>query len=307
MLFNIHTMEWDPELLELFQIPRRMLPNLKSGSEVYGYTAPGLFKGAKIPVAGAAGDQTAALFGHRCYLKGTAKCSYGTSCVPLMFIGDELKGAETGSVTVVYDLEGKMKFGIGISTAGGGDVLQWLRDELGLIDDFAQTENMANDAGSRKDIYLVPAFSGLGGPHWDATARGLIVGFTRDTTKATLVRAALESIAYRIKDGVDEIGNKSGISLNGLSVDGGASKNNYLMQFQADILGMAIYRPLQTEVASLGAGYLAGLAVGLFKIGDLNQPVEVERVFRPRMSVNERQERYTRWLEAVERSKGWAG
>ncbi|MAF95053.1 MAG: glycerol kinase [Rhodospirillaceae bacterium] len=305
LLFNVHTMDWDPELLSLFQVPRAMLPDLKSGSEVYGYTAADLFAGELIPIAGAAGDQTAALFGHRCYARGTAKCSYGTSCVPLMFIGDEMKGAETGSVTVVYDLEGCMKFGMGISTGGGGDVLQWLRDEMGLIDDFAQTEQLANNAGDHRDVFLVPAFSGLGGPHWDATARGAIVGITRDTTRAMLVRAALDSIAFRVKDGVSEICRRSQISSGGLFVDGGASQNDYLMQFQADILGMTIYRPQQTEVASLGGAYLAGLATKFITADDLNRPVEVERVFEPHMAASERQMLYQRWLAAVERSKGW--
>ncbi len=306
MLFNLHTGGWDDELLDLLAVPREVLPQVRSSSEVYGETAKGVFE-APIPVSGIAGDQQAALFGQNCFSRGFAKNTYGTGCFMLMNIGPEpIPSRHQLITTVAWQLQGQTDFALEGSVFIGGAVVQWLRDGLGLIKSSAEIEQLAETVPDSGGVYLVPAFAGLGAPHWDQYARGTITGLTRGTTAAHLARAALEGIAFQVADVLDVMKQDSGIAMRELRVDGGACANNLLMQFQADILQVPVVRPTVIETTALGAAYLAGLAAGFWKSRDeLRRAWQVERTFEPRMSAPETAKRRARWAEALSRAKDW--
>jgi glycerol kinase len=308
LMYNIQDLCWDKELLDILSVPEAVLPQVKPSAYVYGYTDPASFFGESIPVAGIAGDQQAALFGQACYGEGLAKNTYGTGSFILLNTGREAVTSSEGLLTTIawgigdelveYALEGAI-FITGAS-------IQWLRDGLGIIESAAETESLANSLASNDGVYFVPALVGLGAPHWDAYARGTITGITRGTTRAHLVRAALESMCYQTRDVVEAMERASGIKLKEIRADGGAVSNNFLMQFQADILGVPVEVPLVTETTSLGAAYLAGLAVGFWKSREeLDAKWKAARRYEPRMSESERTRLHGRWLRAVERAKDW--
>lgn len=304
MLFNIHTLEWDDELLKLFNIPRSMLPEVKPSSYFYGATSSALF-GKEIPICGVAGDQQAALFGQTCFNKNDVKCTYGTGCFMLMNTGEKPVKSGNGLVTTlaastdkkpVYALEGSVFI--------GGAVVQWLRDGLGLISSASESEAAAIKAKNSGGIYMVPAFVGLGAPYWDSEASGIISGLTRATKREHIIRAALESIAYQVNDILSSMRSDTGEEINRLNVDGGASANNFLMQFQADISGLDIIRPVEKESTALGAAYLAGLGSGYWK--DLNDVLSNRRPgeeFSGKISEEERKKLLSGWANAVARSR----
>ena len=305
LLFNIHSLAWDEEILRYFRIPASILPEVKSSSEFMGETA--LF-GGKIPITGVAGDQQAALFGHQCWKRGNIKNTYGTGCFLLMNTGSEVPHSNSGLLaTVAWKLGGATTYALEGSVFIAGAAMQWLRDELKIIGNAAESDAMARAVPDTGGVYFVPAFVGLGAPHWDAYARGAILGLTRGSNRNHLVRAALESIAYQTRAVVDCMAADSGIHAEVLRVDGGAAQNDFLCQFQADILGIPVERPASTESTALGAAYLAGLAVGFWKDErELSAQLKVERRFDPKMSASRRDELYSGWQRAVERSKGWA-
>jgi glycerol kinase len=306
MLFNIHERTWDNELLDIFRIPRAILPEVRSSSEAYGESTRDLF-GWPIKVAGIAGDQQAALFGQTCFSRGLAKNTYGTGCFMLMNVGGEAIDSKHNLLTTVaWTRGGKTEYALEGSVFIGGAVVQWLRDGLGLVKSAADIETLAATVPDSGGVYLVPAFAGLGAPHWDQYARGTIVGITRGTTAAHFARAALESIAFQVADILDVMQKDSGIQIKELRVDGGASANNLLLQFQADLLGVPVVRPAVTETTALGAAYLAGLAVGYWKgIDDLRANWRVERTFGPKMGEADVKHRRSRWTEALQRSRDW--
>lgn len=302
MLFNIHTLEWDRDILERFGIPAAMLPEVKPSSFVYGDTSLlGGSAGAGIPVAGAAGDQQAALFGQGCHEAGMAKNTYGTGCFMLKNTGEKPIESRNGLLTTIaWQVDGKVSYALEGSVFTAGAVVQWLRDGLGLISDASETEALAASIEDTEGVYVVPAFTGLGTPYWNAEARGMITGLTRGAGKAHLVRAALESIAYQTADVLRVMEQESGIRLNELRVDGGATKNGFLMQFQADLLGVRVTRPKVQETTAQGAAYLAGLAVGFWKdCGELKSLWEKDREFEPDMAADERDRKYEGWQKAV--------
>jgi len=307
MLFNIHTLSWDEELLRLFRIPSCMLPKVLPSSGVFGYTDPRLF-GGSIPIAGVAGDQQAALFGQCCFAAGDAKNTYGTGGFLLMNTGTRPILSEKGLLsTVGWQIGREVNYVTEGSVFVCGAVIQWLRDGLGLLKNAADSERMATKVSDSAGVYLVPAFVGLGAPYWDAYARGGIQGLTRATTKYHIVRAALESMAYQTADVLLTIQKESGVPLSALRVDGGASANNFLLQFQSDILGLPLVRPACVETTAWGAATLAGLAVGLYSDTDeLRREWAVDRDFQPHMSVEERDMLLAGWHRAVERTLGWA-
>lgn len=306
LFYNIHNLNWDKELLYLLDIPTTMLPEVKSCSEVYGKTAGEIFA-AKLPIAGIAGDQQAALFGQVCTQKGMAKNTYGTGCFMLMNTGPEPITSENKLLTTIaWQLNDKTEYALEGSVFTGGAVVQWLRDGLGVIKESAEVEALAAQVDSTDGLYLVPAFSGLGAPHWDPHARGTITGITRGSTTAHIARAALEAIAFQSADLLKAMASDSGIELKELRVDGGASVNALLMQFQADILDVPVVRPKITETTALGAAYLAGLAVGFWdSIEEISEQWSVDKTFKPEMNQREIEEHYAGWRKAVERSKGW--
>jgi glycerol kinase len=306
MLFNLHTGAWDDELLGLLGVPREVLPEVRSSSELYGETAAGLF-GAPIRLAGIAGDQQAALFGQNCFSRGQAKNTYGTGCFMLMNIGRQPAPSKHQLLTTVaWRVNGQTDYALEGSVFIGGAVVQWLRDGLGLIRSSAEVETLAASVPDSGGVYLVPAFAGLGAPHWDQYARGTITGLTRGTTAAHLARAALEGIAFQVADVLDVMKEDSGIALSELRVDGGAANNNLLMQFQADILRVPIVRPKIVETTALGAAYLAGLAVGFWKDrAEVQRAWEADRAFEPRQSADEAAYRRHRWAKALERARDW--
>lgn len=308
MLFNIHRLTWDEEILRLLDIPREMLPEVRPSSEVYGVTDEGTFAGAKIPIAGAAGDQQAALFGQSCTEPGMAKNTYGTGCFLLMNTGEEPVASRNGLLTTIaWGIGNQVEYALEGSIFMGGASVQWLRDELRLINSAEETEYYANQVADTKGAYVVPAFTGLGAPYWDMYARGTIVGLTRGVTKEHLIRATLESIAYQSKDVLNAMEEDSGITMKLLKVDGGASRNNFLMQFQADILNVPVQRPEITETTALGAAYLAGLAVGFYpSVKALRREWKCEGEFFPAFTQEKIQHKYARWQEAVKRSMQWA-
>ncbi len=309
LIYNIHTHAWDDHLLRLLNIPRELLPEVKPSSAVYGETDPKLL-GAAISLGGAAGDQQAATFGQACLKPGMVKNTYGTGCFLLMNTGQRAVESPGGLLTTigwqlkdqqqpVYALEGSVFI--------AGAAIQWLRDELGLIQTSAESEGIAASVPDTGGVYVVPAFVGLGAPHWDAYARGTIVGLTRGSNRAHLVRATLESIAYQTRDVVDVMVRDAGLKLDTLRVDGGATANNWLMQFQADILGVPVQRPAITETTALGAAYLAGLAVGFWESPEqIAARWKVERTFQPQLDADRREALYGGWQRAVERSREWA-
>jgi glycerol kinase len=305
MLFNIHTGAWDRELLDLFRVPFSMMPAVRSSSEVYGEVSAA--KGLEnIPLAGIAGDQQAALFGQRCTSPGLTKNTYGTGCFMLQNTGTRAVPSSNRLVTTVaWKIKGVTEYALEGSVFVGGAVVQWLRDGLGLIRSSNEVEALAKSVLDNGGVYFVPAFVGLGAPHWDSYARGSIFGLTRGTTAGHLARAAVESIAYQVADLLDAMRRDSGASVPELRVDGGAAANDSLMQFQSDILGAPVVRPAVTETTALGAAYLAGLAVGFWKT-DLDAPVKAnDRRFEPQMPASQARLLRNRWNEAVARSKNW--
>ena len=306
MLFNLHTGQWDDELLRMLKVPRQVLPQVRSSSELYGHTAPGLFD-APIPVGGIAGDQQAALFGQNCFTRGLAKNTYGTGCFMLMNVGTQpLPSRHQLLTTVAWQADGQTNYALEGSVFIGGAVVQWLRDGLGLIRSSADVEALAASVPDCGGVYLVPAFAGLGAPHWDQYARGTITGLTRGTTAGHIARAALEGIAFQVADVLSVMNEDSGIALNELRVDGGASGNNLLMQFQADILGVPVVRPKVVETTALGAAYLAGLAVGFWKDQtEVHRAWQLDRRFEPRMGADAVAHRRSRWAEALKRARDW--
>ncbi len=306
MLFNIKTLRWDEKILEMLDIPASMLPQVKNSSQVYGYAGLGQ-QGRKVPVAGIAGDQQAALFGQACFEQGQAKNTDGTGCFTLMNIGEKFVKSSNGLLTTIaIGIDDRVTYALEGSVFIAGAVVQWLRDELRLIDSASETEQLAQSVPDTGGVYLVPAFTGLGAPHWDMYARGTITGITRGTGRSHIVRAALESIAYQTRDVLDAMMQDTGINLKSLKVDGGASQNNFLMQFQSDILGKEVDRPVVTETTALGAAYLAGLATGFWKSRDeIAQKWSMDRKFMPVMNIDEREARYSKWKKAVTRATLW--
>ena len=307
MLFNIHTLQWDQEILEELEIPRCMLPEVRPSSEIYGMTDPCLF-GGPIPIAGAAGDQQAALFGQACFQPGEAKNTYGTGCFLLMNTGDRPVDSHNGLVTTIaWGLGSRVQYALEGSVFTAGAAIQWLRDELRLLDSAADSEYLARQVPDTNGCYVVPAFTGLGAPHWDPYARGTIVGLTRGVNRNHIIRATLDALAYQTVDVLRAMRVDSGITLSALKVDGGASANNYLMQTQADLTGVPVLRPRCVETTAMGASYLAGLAVGLW-----SSPLEVagnwsvDRIFRPELTSQERNRRLSGWNRAVACSRNWA-
>lgn len=303
MLFDIHKLDWDDEILKELQIPRAMLPQPMPSSHIYGYTDILVF-GARVPIAGDAGDQQAALFGQACYRPGMAKNTYGTGCFMLMNTGEKAVASQSGLLTTIaWGVDGKVEYALEGSIFIAGAVIQWLRDGLRIIDHSSQSEEYAVKVKDTAGVYLVPAFVGLGAPYWDMYARGTIVGLTRGATREHIVRAALESIAYQTRDVLEAMQKDSGITLTNLQVDGGAVANNFLMQFQSDILGVPVSRPKVIETTALGAAYLAGLAVGYWKDKEEIATIwQIDRVFQPEMEEGTRRLLYTGWQKAVRRA-----
>jgi glycerol kinase len=302
MLFNIHTCDWDDELLALFGVPRAMLPRVVSSSEIAGETQ--IFQ-KPIPIAGIAGDQQAALFGQACMSEGMAKNTYGTGCFMLMNTGARAVASKNQLLTTVaWRIGGKVEYALEGSVFIAGAAVQWLRDGLGVIRSSGEVESLATSVPDTGGVYFVPAFAGLGAPHWDQHARGLVCGITRGTTAAHIARAALESIAHQSADVLEAMEKDSGIRLAELRVDGGASLNDYLMQFQADLLGVPIERPRVSETTALGAAYLSGLAVGFWKSKEeIARQWQVAKRFEPRMNAERRHELRAGWRKALERAK----
>lgn len=308
MLFNIHTLEWDEELLELLgRIPRALLPQVLPSSHIYGETEPDLF-GAAIPIGGIAGDQQAALFGQACFEPGMAKNTYGTGSFLLMNTGEKPVASRHGLLTTIaWGVDGSVKYALEGSVFVTGAAVQWLRDGLGIIGTAAETQDLARSVPDTGGVYLVPAFAGLGAPHWDPYARGVLVGITRGTTKAHVARAALEAIAYQSADVVRAMEQEAGVPLRALRVDGGAAVNDFLMQFQADVLDVPVERPAVTETTALGAAYLAGWAAGVWRDRDeIVSQWHLDRRFEPVMDAAQRDRLLGGWRRAVERSLGWA-
>ena len=307
MLFNINTLEWDKDILEELAIPESMLPTPMPSSCVYGNTDAS-FLGEEIPIAGAAGDQQAALFGQTCFHEGEAKNTYGTGCFLLMNTGEKPVFSKNGLVTTIaWGLDGKVTYALEGSIFVAGAAIQWLRDGMRMIDSASDSEYMASKVKGTHGCYVVPAFTGLGAPHWDQYARGTIVGITRGTTKNHIIRATLESIALQVCDVIDAMKADAGIDIRALRVDGGASANNFLMQFQADMLDASVNRPVCVESTAIGAAYLAGLAVGYWSgKEDVMKNQQLDRVFSPSISKEERAQKRKGWNKAVKYAYGWA-
>ena len=305
MLFNINTLEWDDKLCDGFRAPKALLPKALPSSAKYGTTT--LF-GGEIPITGIAGDQQSALFGQACFAPGNAKNTYGTGCFMLMNIGTERKKSENGLLTTIaWGLDGQVEYALEGSVFIAGAAIQWLRDEVKLVANSPESEDYAKQVADTNGVYVVPAFAGLGAPHWDAYARGTICGLTRGANKAHIIRATLESLAFQTKDVMEAMVKDSGIELAALKVDGGASANNFLMQFQADILGCPVERPAVVETTAMGASYLAGLEVGFWDSKDaVVKAWALDKRFEPVMDADTRAALYAGWLKAVECAKGWA-
>ena len=303
MLFNIHTLEWDKELLQLFDIPEPMMPQVKSSSEVYGYTKTTLFA-HEVPIAGIAGDQQAALFGQMCTEPGSVKNTYGTGCFMLMNSGERpIMSSNNLLTTIAWKIGDKVNYALEGSIFVAGSVVQWLRDGLGIIKSSSEIEALACSVEDNGGVYFVPALTGLGAPHWDQYAKGCIYGLSRGTTAAHIARAALEGIAFQTMDIVNAMQKDAGVTLKELKVDGGASRNNLLMQFQADILGTSVIRPTVTETTALGAAYLAGLAVGYWEsIDHIKSQWGVETAFRPLATQERVEELKAGWADAIKRT-----
>jgi len=307
MLFNIHTLTWDKEILQKLEIPESMLPTPVPSSHRYGQ-ADAAFFGAPIAIAGAAGDQQAALFGQTCFTPGESKCTYGTGAFLLMNTGDQPIASKNGLVTTIgWGLDGKVTYALEGSIFVAGAAIQWLRDELRFIDSAADSEYMARKVPDTNGCYVVPAFTGLGAPHWDAYARGAIVGLTRGTNKNHIIRATLDSLTYQVNDVLTAMEADSGISLGALKVDGGAAANGYLLQTQADINGGEVLRPKCVETTAMGAAYLAGLAVGFWKdLDDIRANWAVDQTFQPEITDDQRKDRIHGWHKSVDCTRGWS-
>jgi glycerol kinase len=307
MIFDIKRRSWDPHLLDLFEIPEDMLPEVKQSSEVFGYTDPSLF-GREIPIAGVVGDQQAALFGQAGFEKGAAKNTYGTGCFALLNTGSRLSTPRFGLIsTIAWTLEDKVTYALEGSVFVGGAVIQWLRDKLGIVEKASDTERIDRKTTDCGGVIFVPALTGIGAPYWDMYARGLIIGMTRDTTRNQIIRAALESICFQTADVLEAMTKTTGSRLRSLKVDGGASVNNFLMQLQADLLGTRIERSAIAESTALGAAFLAGLAVRVWDdLDELKNLRRVDRIFRPSMPEDVREERRRMWKRAVTRALDWA-
>jgi glycerol kinase len=306
LLFDIHTMDWDDELLALLDVPRAMLPQVRGCSEVYGETDAAMF-GAPIPIAGAAGDQQAALFGQACFESGTAKNTYGTGCFMLLNTGTTPVPSTKGLITTVaWQLGRTTTYALEGSVFIAGAAVQWLRDGLKAIQASSDVEHLMREVPDADGVYLVPAFVGLGAPYWDPHARGTIVGLTRNTKMAHIARAAVEAMAYQTRDVLDVMQEEAGLHLSTLKVDGGATANGLLLQFQADLLNVPVRRPVVAETTALGAAYLAGLAVGYWSgLDDVASNWALDREFAPGMATDERDRLYRKWKRAVERAREW--
>ena len=304
MLFNIKELKWDEEIAAILDIPLSMLPEVRNSSEIYGYVNLGGKSNTKVPIAG---DQQAALFGQAAFNKGDAKNTYGTGCFLLMNTGDELVESKHGLLTTIaIGLNNKVQYALEGSVFMGGAIIQWLRDELGLITDAKDSEYFAKSVKDNGGVYVVPAFVGLGAPYWDMYARGSIFGLTRGTNKNHIIRASLESIAYQVKDLLNAMEEDAGFKITTLKVDGGASKNKLLMQFQSDITDIKVCKPIITETTALGAAYLAGLAVGYFDSTDeISKNWYSSETYTSKLDENKRNDLYNGWKKAIERSKGW--
>lgn len=302
LLYNIHELRWDDELLELLEVPRTMLPDVRPSSEIYAHTEPNRFFGRAVPIAGIAGDQQAALFGQACFEKGMVKNTYGTGCFMLMNTGEEAVRSDHGLLTTIaWGLDGKVEYALEGSIFVAGSAIQWLRDGLRMLRSSEQSEAYAARVTSSDGVYVVPAFVGLGTPHWDSDVRGAVFGLTRGTSKEHFIRATLESLAYQTKDVLDAMEADSGISLKSLRVDGGAVANDFLMQFQADLLGVPVERPAIRETTALGAAYLAGLAVGFWEdCSQIQERWQRDETFTPAMEPAERDGLYGGWQKAVQ-------
>lgn len=302
MIYNIHELKWDEELLELLDIPKEMLPEVRPSSEIYGKTVSYHMFGQEVPIAGVAGDQQAALFGQNCFEAGNIKNTYGTGCFILMNTGNKPVDSANGLVTTIAASvdDDQVQYALEGSVFVAGSAVQWLRDGLRMVEKASQTEKYAVDAKSSDNVYVVPAFVGLGAPHWDTDARGAIFGLTRGTSKEIFIRATLESIAYQTKDVMETMRQDSGMPITSMRVDGGAANNNFLMQFQSDILDLNIKRPKVSETTALGAAYLAGLATGYWEsIDEIRENWQLDKEYDPHMSAEERDALYDGWKKAV--------
>ncbi len=305
MLFNIKTLKWDAKLLSAMNIPSLMLPYVTDSSRIYGFTHRGIFD-VEIPIAGIAGDQQAALFGQTCFSAGMAKNTYGTGCFMLMHTGNKMVKSKNGLITTIaWGVGGKVEYALEGSIFIAGAAVQWLRDGLKVIDTAPESEYHATSVESSDGVYVVPAFAGLGAPYWNMDARGAVFGLTRGTSKSHLVRATLESLAYQTKDVLSAMEQDSGIKLKSLRVDGGACANNFLMQFQCDMLNVPVERPQVTETTALGAAYLAGIAVGFYKKPNIAKQWRVDTQFKPKMLAPMRAKLYEGWKKAVSLAIGW--
>ncbi|WP_129139487.1 glycerol kinase GlpK [Modicisalibacter coralii] len=306
LLYDIRNLDWDQRMLDELGIPSSLLPDVRSSSEVYGTTDAEMFAGARIPIAGIAGDQQAALFGQTCFEKGMVKNTYGTGCFLLMNTGETPVPSASGLLTTIaWGLDGRVSYALEGAIFIAGAAVQWLRDELKLIDSAEDSEYFAGKVEDAGGVYVVPAFAGLGAPYWDMYARGAIFGLTRGTRKEHIARATLDSLAYQTKDVIDAMQADSGIALKSLRVDGGAVANNVMMQFQADMLGVAVERPEVTESTALGAAYLAGIAVGLWTQDEVVGKGRLEHTFEPVMEAAQRERHYKGWKKAVRRTMDW--
>ncbi|KIL44985.1 glycerol kinase GlpK [Jeotgalibacillus soli] len=301
LMYNIYDLKWDDELLEILGVPKSMLPEVKPSSEIYGKTVDYHFFGHEVPIAGAAGDQQAALFGQACFEEGMAKNTYGTGCFMLMNTGEKAVKSDHGLLTTLaWGIDGKVEYALEGSIFVAGSAIQWLRDGLRMFKDAPASESYAERVESTDGVYVVPAFVGLGTPYWDSDVRGAVFGLTRGTSKEHFIRATLESLAYQTKDVLDAMEKDSGIALNKLRVDGGAVKNNFLMQFQSDILDVPVERPVINETTALGAAYLAGLAVGYWESKEeIAEQWKVDKDYDPSMTDEKRNELYEGWQKAV--------
>ncbi|MBL4577882.1 MAG: glycerol kinase GlpK [Flavobacteriales bacterium] len=303
LMYNIRNLKWDPKLLEALTVPESLLPEVRNSSGDFGNLN---YQGVDIPIAGVAGDQQAALFGQACFEPGMAKNTYGTGCFMLMNTGEELFDSKAGLLTTIaWGLNGKVSYALEGSIFIAGAAIQWLRDGLKIIDSAAESEKLAQDAGPENSVYVVPAFAGLGAPYWDMYARGAIFGLTRDSGREQITRATLHSLAYQTRDVLSAMEQDSGIKLSKLQVDGGACANDLLMQFQADILGTTVERPVVIETTAMGAAYLAGLHIGMWDLESISGKRSIDRTFDPTMDESDRESYYSKWQKAVERSMSW--
>ncbi|EPZ42939.1 glycerol kinase GlpK [Alicyclobacillus acidoterrestris] len=307
LMYNIFDLSWDDELLEILTVPPAMLPEVCSSSEIYAHTEPSLFYGEAIPISGIAGDQQAALFGQACFQPGMAKNTYGTGCFMLMNTGEKaVKSANGLLTTIAWGIDGRVEYALEGSIFVAGSAIQWLRDGLRMVRTAPESESYATKVDSTEGVYLVPAFVGLGTPYWDSDARGAIFGLTRATKKEHFIRAALESLAYQTKDVIHAMEEDSAISLQKLRVDGGAAANDFLMQFQSDLLGVPVERPAVLETTALGAAYLAGLAVGFWKDkGEIERNAAVSQTFEAKMDDSTRASLYNGWVKAVNATRSF--